>query len=350
MKTVRPRIHARLRAQRGFTLVEVIIVVLMLGIAATVIQPWIKQGVSYFHQSRANMQATNNLTISDVLLDYARTQSTLGQLPAPYSGNGYTSTVLDPSNTTLVTSLTQANLSAGQINDDGTDAHNVRVYQLATGLNQQVPLYFRSGPLVTIAYQVGAVYSTTCSLTGGTCNPGTGGVPGYSGSLTTANAATWMPVTPDYGAQIFSTLALQKSMLQTTASRTDTMRDAFQNFFRERERMAAANDTTNWYPAPNGTGAPNLSGANPVTNNGCYDGWYNLADANVNVLAQVGLDSGRYGTTQWGGMIQYCRDYNPLATGPNSIPHYGAIRFNAQVSTGIAPDPSIPSNNVLLTF
>ena len=342
--------RARLHQQRGFSLVEVAIVVLMLGVMTIIIAPYVNRALAYISQAATTQQAANNQTIADVLIDYARTQTTLGQLPTPYSGNGYTSTVLAPTNTTLATELTQAGLGSNQVNDDATGAHNVRVYQLASALTQQVPLYFRSGPLVTLTYQVGAVYSTTCSLNGSACNPGTGGIPGYSGALTSANATTWLPVPPDFGAQIFSTLSLQKSMLQTTASRADTTRDAFQNYFREQERMAAANDTTNWYPSPNGTGAPNLSGSNPAANNGCYDGWYNLSDSTVNVLTQVGLDQARYGTTQWGGTVQYCRDYNPLGTGANQIPHYGAIRFNVNVSAGIAPDSVNFSNNVVLIF
>ncbi|WP_207002648.1 type II secretion system protein [Trinickia mobilis] len=336
--------------QKGFTLVEVIIVVAILGIVLRIIGPIIGQGLGLGQRAYLDSQTLANQTIASVLLDSARTQSTLGQLPAPYSGNGYVSAVFNPTNSTLASAFQQAALSINQINDDGTNAQNVRVYQQASGLTMQMPMYFRSGPLITLTYQVGAVYSTTCALVGSGCNPSGNGIPGFSSTLTAANAATWTPTLPDFGAQIFSTLQLQKSMLQTTVSRIDDVRNAFQNYFRERERLAAADDTTNWYPAPNGPGAPNLAGGNPASNQGCYDGWYNLSDATVNVLAQVGLDQARYGTTQWGATIQYCRDYNPLATGPNSIPHYGALRINTQVSNGVAPDTLNPANNVVLTY
>ena len=55
-------------------------------------------------------QALNNQNIASVLLDSARTQSLLGQLPPPYSGSSFRSTVLDPSDSGLVGLFTQAGM------------------------------------------------------------------------------------------------------------------------------------------------------------------------------------------------------------------------------------------------
>lgn len=322
------------------------IVVFILGLLALALGPTIRSAFSAWARASDSRQALNNQNLAAVLLDSARTQSVLGQLPAPYTSGNYRSTVADPGNTALINLFTQTGLLPNQINTDGTAAQNLRVYQRVTGLTIQVPLYFRSGPLITLSYQVGALYNTRCGVQDASCNSGSSGIPGASAKLTAANAQTWTPTEPDYGAQVFSTLQLQRSMLQTTVTNLDLMRDNFQNYFREHERLASATDTTNWYPTPTST----MAGQNPATNQGCYDGWYDLSNGTVNVLAQIGMDPARYGATQWGGPIQYCRDYNPAATGANSVPHYGALRIHANVSAGVAPDSSNPANNVVLTF
>jgi prepilin-type N-terminal cleavage/methylation domain-containing protein len=346
MPTPKTRQVRRQHQQAGFTIIEVLVVVFVMGLIMWAVGPAIRDAFNALTRAENGRQALNNQNLASVLLDAARTQSTLGQLPAPYTGGSYHSSVADPGNTALINLFTQTGLLPNNINTDGTDAQNQRVYQLVSGLSMQVPLYFRSGPLVTLTYQIGTVYSTRCALADSSCNPGASGIPGASAALTSANAQTWTPTDPDYGGQVFSTLQLQRSMLQATVTNLDLMRDNFQNFFRENERMASATDTSNWYPAP----TIGLAGQDPATNQGCYDGWYDLSNASVNVLAQIGMDQTRYGTTQWGGAVQYCRDYKPAATGANTIPHYGALRINANVSMGIAPDSSNPANNVVLTF
>ncbi|MCD5327917.1 prepilin-type N-terminal cleavage/methylation domain-containing protein [Chromobacterium piscinae] len=338
------------RHQTGFTLYEMLVTTAIMGILLSIFSDQIGAALGMNQRAYQNRQSLNNQLIASVLLDSARTQSPLGTLPAPFTGNGYTSTVFDPSNATLGSSFQQAGLSTNEINDDGFGSQRVRVYQRVTGLTQQVPLYTRSGALVQLTYQVGAIYNTTCALTGSGCNPSATGVPGASAQMTNSNATTWTPTAPDFGTQIFSTLPLQKSMLQTSVDRMDKLRDSLLNYFREKRQLAAADDTTNYYPAPTGPGAPNLSGGNPATNQSCYDGWYDLSAANVNVLAQVGLGQDEFSKTAWGGAIQYCRDYDPTVSGANKIPHYAAIRIHSQVSLGQAPDGAIAGNNVVLTF
>lgn len=331
--------------QDGFTLIEILSCVALLGGLLYLLAPMVRDGYSALVRAADGRQALSNQNVAAVLLDAARTRSVLGKLPEPYSGGGLRNAVLDPLDSDLVSLFSQAGLLPRDINSDGTAAQNARVYQRTPDISMQVPLYFRSGPLVTLAYQIGAVYSTRCPISSGAC-AGVAGIPGASAALTVANVATWAPTQPDYGVQIFSTLQLQRSMMQTTVTNVDLMRDNFQNYYRESQRLASATDTTNWYPAA----TTSLAGQNPATNQGCYDGWYDLSSSSVNVLAQIGMDQARYGKTQWGGPLQYCRDYKPTAVGPNKVPHYGAIRLNANVSAGVAPDSSNPTNNVVLTF
>lgn len=331
--------------QAGFTLIEILSCVVLLGWLLYLLAPMVRDGYSAVMRAANGRQALSNQNVAAVLLDAARTRSVLGKLPEPYSGGGLRNAVLDPSDADLVSLFSQSGLLPRDINSDGTAAQNARVYQRTPDITMQVPLYFRSGPLVTLAYQIGAVYSTRCPISSGAC-AGVAGIPGASTALTLANVGSWAPTDPDYGVQIFSTLQLQRSMMQTTVTNVDLMRDNFQNYYRESQRLASATDTTNWYPAA----ATSLAGQNPATNQGCYDGWYDLSSPAVNILAQIGMDQARYGKTQWGGPLQYCRDYKPTAVGPNKVPHYGAIRLNSNVSAGVAPDSSNPTNNVVLTF
>jgi hypothetical protein len=300
----------------------------------------------------------NNQLIASGLLSYAANSTQDGRLPPPYTGNGYTKTVYNPSDgssagVALAQALTQSGVNPSEINDDGTASKNVRVYQLVQGLTQQVPLYFRSGPLVTLTYDFGAIYLTACPKGNTACNPNSAtGVPGDSQALSASNYTTWSPGGSDGRAHFVSSLPIQKQMLATTVQRLDKVRDTLLSYLRTQQVTAAGGDTTNWYPNQDGKAAPgSLSGANPSSNQGCRDGWYDLSKTEVKVLPTVGLSAQEYGMTAWGGPIQYCRDYDPTGTGtPNAPPHYAAIRINADVSAGLAPDGTQPGTNIVLTF
>jgi len=300
----------------------------------------------------------NNQLIASGLSSYAANSTQNGRLPLPYTGGGYTMTVYNPADGSsaglaLAQALTQSGINPSEINDDGTASKNVRVYQLVQGLTQQVPLYFRSGPLVTLTYDFGAIYLTACAKSDNTCNPNPAtGVPGDSPALSASNYTTWSPSGGDGRAHFVSSLPIQKQMLATTVQRLDKVRDTLLSYLRTQQVTAAGGDTTNWYPNQAGTAAPgSLTGANPAINQGCRDGWYNLSAAGVLVLPTVGLAAQEYGITAWGGAIEYCRDYDPTGTGtPDAPPHYAAIRIHANVSAGLAPDGAVPGNNIVLTF
>jgi hypothetical protein len=49
--------------------------------------------------------------------------------------------------------------------------------------------------------------------------------------------------------------------------------------------------------------------------------------------------------------VEFCRDYDPLgAKVADAPPHKAALRINANVSQGIAPDSVVSGNNIVLTF
>lgn len=345
--------HQRGVTQQGFTLVELLIVVLVLGVVSVLLAPAYSSLMSAQKSAYVEKHRLNNMLVGNSLISYAANATQYGRLPAAYTGSGYTKTVYDPANATLAQVLTQSGVNPAEINDDATAARNVRVYQVVQGLAQAVPLYFQSGPQVTLTYDFGALYMTTCPKASTTCNPTAAtGVPGSSPALTAANYTTWATTGTDGQAYFVSSLPVQKQMLATTVQRLDKVRDSLLSYFRGQQITAAGGDTTNWYPNQLGASAAgSLSGATPATNQGCRDGWYNLQNVAVSVLPTVGLAHEEYGVTAWGGAIQYCRDYDPTgASGADTAPHYAALRIHKNASVGGAPDAAVPGNNIVLTF
>lgn len=346
-----------MKRQRGFTLVELLIVVIVIGIVTVLMAPTFSSLVTAQKQLYAEKHRLNNQLIGNALLSYAANSTQYGRLPAPYTGGVYTSTVYNPADATaagvaLSTALIQSGINPAEINDDATAARKVRVYQLVAGLTQQLPLYFQSGPLVTLTYDYGAIYLTECESNNALCNPTpASGVPGSSAVLTAANHATWATASTDGPAYFVSSLPIQKQMLATTVQRLDKVRDTLLGYLRTQQVTAAGGDTTNWFPNEAGAAAAgSLAGATPGTNQDCRDGWYDLSSGAVAVLPTVGLAKEEFGRTAWGGTIEYCRDYDPTgAAAPDAPPHYAALRILTNVSAGGAPS-SVPGNNIVLTF
>lgn len=333
----------------GFSLIEMLWVIAIIGIVLSLTN---MGGITGLNARYATTKKTlDNKNIAAALLQYAKTNTALGTLPAPYTGGGYLSTVFNPATSALAQIFRSANIAPSSINDDGTAAQNVRVYQ-QVNLTQSTPLDFQNGPLTTLAYQYGEVHLTACAKSNATCNTG---IPGPSGTLTGANYQTWTTTGTDSAPEFFSTLPTQKQMLALTSQRLSDLRDKLSGVFHTLQLAAAATDTTNWYPFPYAAGTPatpnpNMAGAAAAsTALGCWDGWYNLNAANVNVLAQLGLSQAQYGTTAWGGQIDYCRDYDPALRGANSLPHYAALRIHQAVSQGIAAT-TIFADDIFITF
>lgn len=342
------------RLERGFTLIELLVTIIVIGIVTVMLSPVLGDLIASQRQAYNEKHNLNNQLIAKGLTDFARNNSALGRLPAPYTGGGYNSTVYNPSDATpagvaLTQSLTQTGVQVSEINDDGTAARKVRTYQVVTTPTINVPLYFQSGPLVTLQYDFGVLYLTGCERGNTGCNGG-GSPGGSSPLLTAANIATYATNTADGAPQFVSSLPVQKEMLIKSTQRLERVRDTLLGYLRSREISAAAGDTTNWFPNQLGNSAAgSLAGAAPAANQGCRDGWYTLS-TDTTILLTIGLAPEEFGRTAWGGTIQYCRDYDPNGTsGANNPPHYGALRINKNVSTGGAPSAT-PGDNIVLTF
>ncbi|MDU4254442.1 type II secretion system protein [Pseudomonas sp.] len=341
-----------MRAQQGFTLIELMITTVILGALFVAIGPGISSALTMMEAAKRDEVIVNNQKLASGMMAFAR-NSNGGRLPAPYTGSGVASGLYNPADASaaglsLSMELRNSGVPVNDINTDGAVIDNVKVYQRVAGLTYTVPLYFTTGTPVVLTYDVGAITQTACALNNA-CNTG---VPGASTALTAANVTTWGPTYPDYGAVVFSTLPEQKNMLQLTVGRLNRLSDRLASEFYTRMRLAAANSTQNFYPLPTNGGAPNLAGMNPVANMGCHNGWYRLSAANVNILTQLGLDQSEYGVTAWGGAIDYCRDYEPTATSSataDTPPHYAALRFNRNISSGAVSTGTV-ANDVVVTF
>lgn len=328
--------------ERGFTLVELLIGIIVLGILAVVLTPYFSAVRTAQLQAYTEKQRLINQRIASGLVRYASEHSTTGALPAPYTATGVNSGPIDTTDGDLTAIMQETGIDPGEFNDDGRSSPRVRVYQRAAVTGYETPLFVRSGPLVLLDYHIGAVYITDC-IKGTACDAD---IPGASAELTAANRATWNITAPDSAVARLSSLPVQKRMMALTASRMNAIRDALTGYATAKILAAAPGDTTNHYP---GSG---MSGLDPLVaaNQGCRDGWYPLNDASVNVLPLVGLTKSEYGVTAWGGAIQYCRDYDPSGSlGAGTPPHYAAIRVNRGLSTAAGPTAT-PGDNIVLSF
>jgi len=72
-------------------------------------------------------------------------------------------------------------------------------------------------------------------------------------------------------------------------------------------------------------------------------------------LALIGLgipgSNFEMGRSEWGGSIEYCRDYDPSLSSPyGTAPHFAALRIHKDLTSGGPPDALIPQNNILISF
>ncbi|GAB6040876.1 hypothetical protein [Endothiovibrio diazotrophicus] len=333
-----------MRGVSGFTLMEMVVALLLVTLLTPLVFSAITSLSAAQEQAYRATIRRDHERIASALLAYARQETPLGTFPAPYSGGAAHSALLDPANTALAQHLRATGLNTVLVNHDGSASANVRVYQRVSGLTANVPVFFQSGPLATLTYDFAAIHQTACPQ----ASPCNGGLPGDSPALTAANHTAWTVTGSDFLPVFVSTLPQQKRMLAETLRRIGGLRRALAEFAQAGRLAAAAGDPTNHYPSPNGAGAPHLSGANPVTNEGCHDGWYDLAAGNVNVIQQVGLARGEFAVTAWGGAIAYCRDYDPAASDGSTAdqpPHAAALRLYRALSLGSAP--GAPGSNLL---
>lgn len=331
------------KSQRGFTLIEMLIAVIVTGILLSIWAAGKGDAHNAFDTAREADQEAINKRLASVLLDYAGTAtiSPTGDLPAP--STGMYSSAIPYAITALQALLVEARIRPSDAASDGSAAKNLRAYQTVTGQVITVPLYGTFGPVMTLSYTEASLHSTYCAQADA-CNAG---VPGKSGTLTALNLNSYGVLSGDYGLTRFSTLAIQKQKLAQTADNIETIRNRMQELFRERQRTANANDTTNFYPHEiNALGATGGKTAN--CNN---EGWFSLSTSDI--LPQVGLDPAVNGKTAWGGDIQYCPDYDALAPAPwtpNSPPHFAALRLSTNPSTGSSPAYANNAGSTIIPF
>lgn len=340
------------KRSQGFTLIELMVAVVIFGVIMIATAPFLSQFLQLRTMENRDRNSLAVQRISSALTNFSRNTNN-GRLPLPYSGNGLNSAVFNPNDATpagqaLALEMRNTGIEVSSINDDGSVNRNLRVYQVVPGLLYSMPYYFQTGTQVTLTYDVGVIYQSACGISD-SCNTS---VPGDSGVFNVATFPTWTPSGTDYAGVVISTLPEQKQMLSMTIARTNTLRDKLSSEFNARLRMAAANSAKNFYPLPTNSGAPNLIGRNPVTNMGCHNGWYRLDAVNVNILDSIGLSKEEFGSTAWGGSIEYCQDYDPSATGTASAgipPHYSALRINKNL-TAAAPPTGVIASDLVITF
>lgn len=321
-----------------------LITVVVIGVAATAFNALVAQLAS---DRRTAYQERQSEALFQVRSAYLRHRLLHGVLPPPHSGGGHFNAVADPNDPLLVPLLEQAGLTARRINDDGSAHRLVRVVQCVPGLVQGVNLFAAGGPSVFVTYTHCEAHNTQCSFN----EPCNSGLPGDSPAMTALNFAGWDTVGGDSAPLFFSDLAHGLQGLRQTAGRLTAIRARLRERFDSDRLAAAAADTSNFFPRPTGAGASDLSGADPAANQGCRDGWYNLAASNVDLLTRLGLTPLEHGVTVGGGRIEYCADFDPDGTsGPDTPPHYAALRIHRSVSTATAPDGATAANNAFLTI
>jgi prepilin-type N-terminal cleavage/methylation domain-containing protein len=358
---------SQIRAQKGFTLMELLIVVTVIGIFASVMGGYVSEALSFTKQNYVLDQSRINRELGRTLLEWSARYAN-GRLPAPYNdpagGPTTRSGLFDPAGLTsadpdvqraavaFVNLASAKGIALSQINLDGLGAPRMRAYQRVQGQTLEIPFFGFAGDRVTVTFDVGVIYQTRCHLDDTLCNPNPAtGLPGASAAMTPGNYAAFQAADDDFGLIKISTLDLQRAQLELTAYRITTLREGARSYFNALLGQAPPGDPTNFFPAPSGGGAPNLAGQNPSTNQGCHDGWYTLSAGNVNVLDVLGLGKGEFGVTAWGGPVQYCRDFDPVAvdaSSANTPPHIGALRIHRSVSEALAP--GIPASNLVFTM
>lgn len=330
-----------MKRQGGFTLLELVVSMIIFAILSGSLFSWMQAGFRSQEMAYRSQVLRDNLTIVKALRSHAANENN-GFLVGAYTGGSYMNSPVDLGNAILLQYLARGEITSARYNDDGSTNQNVKYLDLiAPRLSYAMPIVGNSSETVTLSYDRGVLYQTQCGITE-TCNDGT---PGTSAAFT---ATGWTVAGTDIMPVEITTLDLQQGAWRDTWFRLSELRKRIRDDFNA-QVQATSDAATNHFFLPDLGTSPDLSGADPLTNQGCRNGWYQLNSVDVNVLAFYGLDPvSLYSQTAWGGRIEYCADYDPHNTGANVVPHVGALRINRNVTAGSAPSGTLANNLIIV--
>jgi hypothetical protein len=332
-----------IKNNNGFTLAELVIAIFVTAILNGALYGFISRANTSQELTYRSEVRRDNLVIARGLRSFAASENN-GFLTGGYSGGNYLNAPVDISNSTLTNYLSGGNITSDHYNDDGTASRNVKYLDvLSTQPTYSMPIVGNAAETVTLVYDRAVLIQTRCALEDGICNDGT---PAESPPYTQSG---WVVGGSDLAPVEISTLDIQQGQWRDTWQRLSRIRNGIRNHFNSTVTANSAGDTTNWFFQPDLAASPDESGANPTTNQGCRNGWYELNDSDINVLTFYGFDPvSIYSQTPWGGRVEYCADYDPHNDGADVIPHISALRLNRAVTTGAAPSVALADNLILV--
>ena len=325
---------------KGFTLFEILVVLVIIGIMTALISPSFNFLITSKREAYIQKEKLTNKKIVNGILYWVKEDATDGKLPSVYTDIDYASSVADPTNTALVAQIEKMAVEPGLINNDNSASERERVYHTWTD-SASVPMYGSIGPVVPLNFEHFEIYTSGCPKTDTTCDPLLD--ENKNNGTTTVRSNTYR---------------IQKDKLGQTVAILNALEAKLSEHFKVLKSKAAVSSTANFYPNPVDIGASSKAGRNPVTNSGCHDGWYGLDQlytkngVTKTICDMISLSPAVFGQTAWQGPIEYCRDYDPTATGTATAgkePHNAAIRFRSTVTDGNPPSGT-SSDNIIIPF
>ncbi|MBY8168151.1 prepilin-type N-terminal cleavage/methylation domain-containing protein [Vibrio fluvialis] len=327
----------RVNSNQGFTLVELVVVLVIVAVLTPAIGTWLAIANRDKNLAYQRQLYVDHVQIANAFRTWANNENN-GFLPEPYT-NPASKDVLapvdlsstEPSVIALRNYLARGTLSLSSVNSDGTPAKNAKVYQRIPDRIHIQPVEGVSSLTVKLLYDSGVIYQTNCSKSDD-CNIGlVGASPVYS--------LGWEAVLPDLKAVEFSTLDIQQSKWELTWQKIKEIKRRIRDEFVYSQLSAQAGDLSNFFFKPSG-------GATDIGQLNCPSGWFDLSTTDA--LEHYGIGPKEvYGQTSWGGVIDYCADYDPQGKGEDKPPHNAALRLNIDVTKGIAPN-NISSDNLII--
>lgn len=358
-------IDKKANLQSGFTLMELLVVTMIIGLMAPLISQVITQGLSAKERAYQEEQTQINKQIAGAITDWAGSTGMNTPFPSmapgrlPASPGVDWAVVDDTADFEALRAAIEAVIPKEQINTDGTQAGYRRAYQVlpindAEAFNSR--LWGSYGPEILLEYDVATLWLSTCD-TDGTDPSCDDNRPGYSPVLALNPIAdgyyrNYTFEAGDIGPIMISTLPNQQRNLRVLANQLEAIRNRLLEAFRARATrvsggMIADNHFMPWNKSALATADPTMA-----SSQNCTYAWIAL-DTGVGktILGQLGFSEDR-GFTPWGGTIEYCPDYNPdpawVAADRDLSPHAAALRFNQIVTDGLPP--GAPGNNVVVVF